>query len=230
MDEARTKQQALVKRRVQTDDVMAEPSYNPPECWSWRSLGSVLNITGGVTLGRKLGDRDVVTKPYLRVANVQRGHLALDQIKEVDVPEDEVDKYRLLMNDLLITEGGDWDKVGCTAIWRGEIADCLHQNHVFRARPWASEFNCAWAELFLNSAPARNYFAGSSKQTTNLASINMTQLRTCAFPVPPLAEQHRIVAKVDELMALCDQLKAQLAEARQQHGQLATVLTAHALA
>jgi type I restriction enzyme S subunit len=175
-------------------------------------------------------DRKLVSMPYLRVANVQRSHLLLDQIKEIEVPEDEVEKYELVPGDLLITEGGDWDKVGRTAIWRGEIPHCLHQNHVFRARPLISEFSSRWAEMYLNAAPARGYFAGSSKQTTNLASINMTQLRACAFPVPPIAEQHRIVSKVDELMVLCDQLKAQLTQARQQHAQLADALVSHAVA
>jgi type I restriction enzyme S subunit len=76
---------------------------------------------------------------------------------------------------------------------------------------------------------ARDYFAGASKQTTNLASINMTQLRSCAFPVPPLAEQHRIVAKVTELLALCDQLKARITAARAKHAQLAEALVAQAV-
>jgi len=234
IDQARTKQQAdkasRSRARLGDRDEMAEPPYEAPIGWMWRNLGSVLNITGGVTLGRKLAGRKLVSMPYLRVANVQRSYLVLDQIKQVEVPEDEVEKYKLLPNDLLITEGGDWDKVGRTAIWRNEIADCLHQNHVFRARALTDEFNPRWAELYLNSMPARNYFAGSSKQTTNLASINMTQLRACAFPVPPLPEQQRIVAKVDELMALCDQLKAGLAESRQLHGQLATALVEQAVA
>ena len=234
LHDARGKQDAdkTTRSRVHLSksSVMAEPLYEAPHGWAWRSLGSLLSITGGVTLGRKLAGRKLLSKPYLRVANVQRSYLVLDQIKNVEVPEDEVEKYRLLPNDLLITEGGDWDKVGRTAIWRGEIADCLHQNHVFKARAPSAEFSHRWAELYLNAQPARHYFAGSSKQTTNLASINMTQLRACAFPVPPISEQHRIIAKVDELMALCDQLKVQLAQARQQHAQLAAVLVEQAVA
>ncbi|WP_428942784.1 restriction endonuclease subunit S [Xanthomonas oryzae] len=183
-------------------------------------------MTGGVTLGRKLAGRKLMSKPYLRVANVQRGRLEMDHIKEVEVPEDEVEKYLLQRGDLLITEGGDWDKVGRTATWRDELPECLHQNHVFRARAVIADWEPRWAEMYLNSASAREYFAGSSKQTTNLASINMTQLRACAFPLPPLAEQHRIVAKVDQLMALCDQLKSRLSEARQAHEYLANTLIA----
>jgi type I restriction enzyme, S subunit len=206
-----------------------EQLFDAPETWTWRRLDDLFLISGGITLGRNLLGRKLVSKPYLRVANVQRGYLVLDHIKTIEIPADEINKYTLQYNDLLITEGGDWDKVGRAAIWQDEIEDCLHQNHIFRARPISKDWNCRWAELYLNSAPARSYFAGASKQTTNLASINMTQLKACAFPVPPLAEQHRIVAKVDELMALCDRLKADLADARVRQARLSAVLIESAL-
>jgi type I restriction enzyme S subunit len=223
------KQRLLAESKVRKQkelaaDALSEPPYGVPSGWKWQSLDSVLIVTGGVTLGRKLAGRKLVSKPYLRVANVQRGHLLLDQIKEVEIPDDEFERYLLLKGDLLITEGGDWDKVGRTAIWRDELPECLHQNHVFRARAVTNEWEPRWAEIYLNSGTARTYFAGSSKQTTNLASINMTQLRACAFPLPPLGEQQRIVAKVDELMALCDRLEAQQTDAGNAHAQLVQAL------
>lgn len=84
----------------------------------------------------------------------------------------------------------------------------------------------------VNSTPAaRTYYSEVAGGTSSsMKNVSREQILNLPLPLPPLAEQHRIAAKVDELMALCDQLKAQLAEARQQHGQLATVLTAHALA
>ena len=206
-----------------------ERPFDAPEPWQWHRLDELFTITGGITLGRKLSGRLLISRPYLRVANVQRGHLLLDHMKTIEIPADELGKYRLQLNDLLITEGGDWDKVGRAAIWRCEVDECLHQNHVFRARPLTDEWNCRWTEIYLNATPARNYFAASSKQTTNLASINMTQLKALPFPVPPLAEQYRIVAKVDELMALCDRLKADLATARQHQALLADTLIDAAL-
>ncbi|AKK63244.1 hypothetical protein FE36_04985 [Xanthomonas oryzae pv. oryzicola] len=220
------------KARRQKDlatDSPLEPPFEAPDGWEWQTIDDLLHVTGGVTLGRKLAGRKLMSKPYLRVANVQRGRLDMDHIKEVEVPEDEVEKYLLQRGDLLITEGGDWDKVGRTATWRDELPECLHQNHVFRARAVITDWEPRWAEMYLNSASAREYFAGSSKQTTNLASINMTQLRACAFPLPPLAEQHRIVAKLDQLMALCDQLKSRLSKARQVHECLANALIGQAL-
>jgi type I restriction enzyme S subunit len=197
-----------------------DPNGAIPESWSWVRFDDIASVQGGVTLGRNLGSRKTVALPYLRVANVKRGEVDLSLVKEVAVPEDEVERYALQANDLLMTEGGDWDKVGRAAVWRGEIPRCLHQNHIFRARMRSPELNPRWSELYFNSPPGRSYFESAAKQTTNLASINMRQVRGCLVPLPPLAEQKRIVAKVEELMGLVDRLEAQLAASRAAAAQL----------
>jgi type I restriction enzyme S subunit len=78
----------------------------------------------------------------------------------------------------------------------------------------SSEITPVWFERYFNSPDGRSYFESASKQTTNLASINMRQVRGCPVPFPPLAEQHRIVTKVDQLMTLVDQLETQLSASR----------------
>ena len=185
-----------------------------PPSWVRVRFEDVALIAGGVTLGRKLGDRKTVNLPYLRVANVKRGEIDLSVVKEVAIAENEIERYALRENDLLMTEGGDWDKVGRAAIWRAEIPVCLHQNHVFRARMRSNELTPIWFERYFNSPMGRGYFESASKQTTNLASINMRQVRNCPIPFPPVAEQRRIVAKVEELMALVDELETQLTTSR----------------
>ena len=77
--------------------------------------------------------------------------------------------------------------------------------------------------MYMNSV-AKAYFQAASKQTTNLASINMTQLKNCLLAVPAIREQHRIVAKVNELMALCDQLENQHSNAAEAHEKLVSHL------
>ena len=200
-----------------------------PSSWCMIRFDDVATISGGVTLGRKLGGRKTASVPYLRVANVQRGGFDLSVIKEVDVPVEEVEKYSLKENDLLMTEGGDWDKVGRSAIWRNQIPLCLHQNHVFRVRMNSSEISPVWFERYFNSPAGRAYFESCSKQTTNLASINMRQVRGCPVPLPPLAEQKRIVTKVDELMLICDQLENQLETQQKGRRQLLEALLHEAL-
>lgn len=179
--------------------------------------------------GRNLTGRKLVSIPYLSVANVQRGYVDLSGIKTIELPEDEINKYKVIARDLLITEGGDWDKVGRTAIWKDQIPYVAHQNHVFKARILLQEQDEVWLEKFLNGPFARDYFAGSSKQTTNLASINKTQLRGCLIAVPPREEKERIVAKVGELMSLRDQLSARLQASQTTQLQLAEALVEGAL-
>jgi len=206
-----------------------EKPFELPKGWEWVRLGSALEITGGVTLGRKVAGNDLMDLPYLRVANVQRGYLTLDAIKTVVIRKSELARYQLLKDDLLVTEGGDWDKVGRTAIWNDEIESCLHQNHIFRMRKITKDLSSNWIEMYMNSI-AKAYFQAASKQTTNLASINMTQLKNCLLAIPVLNEQHRIVAKVDALMALCDQLKTRIQQASQQQQAIADALVAQAVA
>ncbi|THJ45962.1 restriction endonuclease subunit S [Aeromonas veronii] len=184
-----------------------EKPFELPKGWEWCRFEDIVDIQSGITKGRKLTNRVLTTVPYLSVANVQRGYVDVTGIKSVELPVDEVEKYQVLTGDLLITEGGDWDKVGRTAIWADEMPYVAHQNHVFKARTFLQEQDESWLEMFLNGPSARDYFAGSSKQTTNLASINKTQLRGCLIAIPPKNEKSYIVAKVDELMTLCDQLE-----------------------
>lgn len=206
-----------------------EEPFSLPSGWMLSRLDDITDIQGGIAKGKKITGKKICTLPYLRVANVQRSTLDLSEIKEIEIAEDEVERYLVRERDLLITEGGDWDKVGRTAIWDGCIEPMAHQNHVFRARLVLQEQNERWLERYLNSQFARNYFASSSKQTTNLASINKTQLRSCTVPLPPLAEQQRIVQKVDELMALCDQLKERLNQVSKTCCQLAEAVVKQAV-
>ncbi len=206
-----------------------EKPFELPQGWAWCRFEDIVDIQSGITKGRKLINRALTTVPYLSVANVQRGYVDVTGIKSVELPVDEVEKYQVLTGDLLITEGGDWDKVGRTAIWADEMPYVAHQNHVFKARKFLQEQDESWLEMFLNGPSARDYFAGSSKQTTNLASINKTQLRGCLIAIPPKNEKSCIVAKVDELMALCDQLKARLQTSQQTQLALAESLVEGAL-
>ena len=212
-EKARLVKEGEIRKQKKLPEIAEdEKPFELPNGWLFVRLEDVVDIMSGVTKGRKLSGRKLITVPYLRVANVQRGRVDLEVLKTIDIPEEELEKYKVHQHDLLITEGGDWDKVGRTAIWHDEVPLIVHQNHVFKARRILQEQNVIWIEKYLNSVLAREYFAKSSKQTTNLASINKTQLRGCLVAIPPLAEQHRIVAKTDELMALCDALKARIQE------------------
>ncbi|MDD4888711.1 MAG: restriction endonuclease subunit S [Phycisphaerae bacterium] len=132
-------------------------------------------------------------RPYLRVANVQAGRLDLGTVKYIEVPDSEMESFRLKAGDLLVCEGNSADLVGRPAIWNDEIPDCVHQNHILKVRVNGDMALPHYVLEYMHTSPARNYFRSRAKQTTNLASINSNDLRGLPVPLPPLAVQHGIV-------------------------------------
>ena len=181
---------------------MSDPDLESlPMSWQWSTLSEIAAIKGGLTKGKKRKETDqLYTVPYLRVANVQRGFLDLREIRYIQATETELSQLKLVSGDVLFTEGGDRDKLGRGWIWSEEIEECIHQNHVFRARLYLQELPPKLISLYSNSFGQR-YFLGAGKQTTNLASINLTKLSNLPIPLPPLNEQRRIVAKIEALTA-----------------------------
>lgn len=107
-----------------------------PEGWTWATLDAVAEIKGGITKDQKRKHTAPARSvPYLRVANVQRGYLELNKVKEIVATEDEIQELALKPGDILFNEGGDRDKLGRGWVWNEELPECIHQNHVFRARP-----------------------------------------------------------------------------------------------
>jgi type I restriction enzyme, S subunit len=104
-----------------------------PKGWEIVSLEKVAKIQTGLAKGKK-DQKNVVSLPYLRVANVQDGYLDLSEIKEIEVDSSQVNRYLLQNEDILLTEGVDFDKLGRGGIWHCQINPCLHQNHVFAVR------------------------------------------------------------------------------------------------
>jgi type I restriction enzyme S subunit len=159
--------------------------------WQISSLEDVAEIQTGLS---KSSSRqgDFVLMPYLRVANVQDGHFDLSEVKEIEVPRESVKRFRVKAGDILLTEGGDFDKLGRGAVWRGEIKDCVHQNHIFVVRPNSNKLDGRFLAYQTQGPRGRSYFQSCSKQSTNLASINSTQLRQFPTLLPPLPEQRKI--------------------------------------
>ena len=229
-EKARLVEEKKIKKQKALPEIGEdEKSFGLPVGWEWCRLEDVVDIQGGITKGRKLSGRETVCIPYLSVANVQRSYLNLDNVKEVEIPVEERERYEVLDGDLLITEGGDWDKVGRTAIWRGELPYVAHQNHVFKARVFLLDQSEIWLEKYLNSPFSRDYFAGSSKQTTNLASINKTQLRGCLIAVPPAQEKNKIVSKLESIQSLCDNMLERIKAAQTTQFNLTDAITEKAL-
>lgn len=187
-----------------------------PEGWEIKNLKSICKITGGVTKGKDYKGKQTVFLPYLRVANVQDGFLNLTVIKEIEVLPTDLEKYRLLHGDVLYTEGGDKDKLGRGTIWKNEIENCIHQNHIFRARPDSRFIASKFLSYFSQTKLAKDYFYSHGKQTTNLASINLTILSNLPVSIPPIDEQIIIVDELESKLTVCDKIEETIAQSLQQ--------------
>ena len=175
-----------------------------PAHWDVVRLKFMATVQTGVAKGKDYSGRATKSVPYLRVANVQDGYLDLDDVATIEIPEDEVDRYRLRAGDVLMNEGGDFDKLGRGHVWSGEREPCIHQNHVFAVRP--NGVSSTWINLLTGSAYAQFYFMSRSKQSTNLASISSTNIMELPLLLPPSHEQELIAAFARSEANKCDDL------------------------
>ena len=166
-------------------------------------LISIAEIKSGQTKGKKYLGKATKMVPYMRVANVQDGFLDLSEIKEIEATEDEINRYNLKLDDLLLTEGGDPDKLGRGTLWKNQIPECIFQNHIFRVRIKDTEIiNASFLSFQVSSLYGKNYFLKAAKQTSGIASINSTQLKAFPVYVPPIKTQNefsKVVSKIESI-------------------------------
>jgi type I restriction enzyme S subunit len=193
-------------------EMFGNPVTNPKEWNESVHLGEVADITSGLTKGRKLRNQSTREVPYLAVVNVQDRHLILDPLKIIEATDAEIEKYRLLRNDLLLTEGGDRDKLGRGTLWQGELPECIHQNHIFRVRLHDERLVPVFLNWLVGSDRGKRYFLSQAKQTTGIASINLSQLKRFPLLLPPLHLQQRFASIVEAVESHKVLLKTQHAE------------------
>lgn len=162
----------------------------------YQPLHKLTEVVSGVAIGRKSRGM-AIEVPYIRVANVQAGYIDLSEIKTTPATENEIEQYALQNGDVLLTEGGDFDKLGRGALWEGQVSPCIHQNHVFRVRPNRKKLLPRFFAHYLQSARAKGYFLRCAKKTTNLASINLTQLMALPVPIVSLKEQKAFETEIE---------------------------------
>ena len=193
---------------VPTKDSGVEWIGEIPEHWGTAKLQYCAKIRSGVTLGKNYPvGTELVERPYLRVANVQSGGVVLDNVKTIFVSVNDDIQYRLSAGEVLMTEGGDRDKLGRGCVWKGQIDPCLHQNHIF-----ALKTNTLLDPQFLAymtaSTVGRVYFDITAIKTTNLACTNSSKVLAFRFPLPSMEEQKYIVKLLDDKCSQVDRLIA----------------------
>ncbi len=193
-------------------EMFGDPVTNPKGWDMGKTLGDVAELVSGITKGRKLNGKVVREIPYLAVVNVQDRRLDLTIIKTIEATEDEISRYKLQVNDLLLTEGGDPDKLGRGTLWNGELPECIHQNHIFRVRITLNLIHPLFLIWLIGSQRGKKYFLKQAKQTTGIATINMTQLRGFSLLIPPLSLQKEFADRIEAVEKLKAAHRASLSE------------------
>ncbi len=183
-----------------------------------RLVSEVAVVGGGIQKQQKR--RPVRnTFPFLRVANVARGKLDLDEIHQIELFDGELERYQLERGDLLVVEGnGSPDQIGRAATWRGEISHAVHQNHLIRVRP-SEELLPRYLELIWNSPLVIDQLREVSRSTSGLYTLSTAKVKSVKIPVPSLADQESLVDDADiwETRINAARVVLQSAAARSRH-------------
>ena len=191
-------------------EIFGDPITNPMDWPEAYKLGEISEIISGITKGRKLNGQATREVPYLAVVNVQDKYLELEPLKTINATEEEIRRYALYRDDLLLTEGGDPDKLGRGTLWHNEVDECIHQNHVFRVRLHNDVIEPVYLNWIIGSSRGKNYFLKSAKQTTGIATINKTQLKAFPLLTPPIELQRKFRDHINRIAGLTCRFKAEV--------------------
>jgi type I restriction enzyme S subunit len=180
---------------------MTEGPYKLPEGWRWVRLGEVFDLQQGASMSpeRRLGRNP---RPFLRTKNILWGTVDVSSVDEMDFTEEEVRRLRLQPGDLLVCEGGD---VGRTAIWEGQLPLALYQNHIHRLRAKEGSVEPRFVMYWMQAAYQVFLAYQGAESRTAIPNLSGRRLKEFLAPLPPLAEQRRIVAHLE---AVQERLKA----------------------
>ncbi|GAA1278582.1 restriction endonuclease subunit S [Streptomyces aureus] len=193
-----------------------------------KPVGEVAKVSGGI---QKSGKRRPVENkfPFLRVANVPRGSLDLLDIHEIELFDGEIERHRLSYGDLLVVEGnGSPDQIGRAAMWRDDIKDCVHQNHLIRVSPGVSLVP-EYLELVWNAPGTAAQLRAVAASTSGLYTLSTAKVKSIVIPVPAIKDQEALVRKAHEARLAIDEASSVVATATSQALNLRSALLSAAL-
>lgn len=198
VDKARQAAEAQLRDAQLLYAAILDKNFSSDSCKTWPKidLGEAGDVAAGITLGRKTNGKTTRPIPYLRVANVKDGYLDLSDVSTIDATEAEVERLLLKPGDILLTEGGDPDKLGRGTFWNDELKECIHQNHIFRVRFPKTSYIPEFIAAQISSKYGKDYFFTNAKKTTGIATINQKVLKS--FPVlsPTIEIQQSVMNKI----------------------------------
>lgn len=163
-----------------------------------KPLSELATITGGLTKNSNRKTFDL-KMPYLRVANVFFNRLDLNEVLEIGVREEEIEKTLLQAGDLLFVEGnGSIEQIGRVAIWNGSIHPILHQNHLIKARFSGRRIVPEFALFYFMTHEGRQQIKSKSVSTSGLNTLSVSKVGSLILPVPPISLQEQFAAFVKQ--------------------------------
>ena len=201
------KQQLIEEKKIKKEKPLAEISedeipFDIPGSWKWVRVGEIFAHNTGKAMNStaKKVDKPGSVKRFITTSNLYWNSFDFSSVKEMFFSDDELERCTVTKGDLLMCEGGAY--YGRTAIWNYDYDICF-QNHVHRLRPYKAVELRFFYHLF--------YFYKSmnmmNAKGTAMPGLSSQTLHQMVVPLPPLSEQKRIVAKIEELLPLCERLK-----------------------
>ncbi|MBM3064224.1 hypothetical protein GF718_23385 [Citrobacter braakii] len=167
-------------------------------------------VIGGLTKNSKRNNFEKRV-PYLRVANVYENELKLDDVTEIGIQPNELRRVSLEYEDLLIVEGnGSLDQIGRAAIWREEIQECVHQNHLIKVRANKEILYPTFLLFYLMSPQGKEEIVSKATSGAGLYTLSISKISSINVPVYSLPDQHEIVRRVEQLFAYADTIEKQV--------------------
>ena len=225
--ESIAKEKCRTRRTIATIPNGTEP-YRVPESWKWATLDELIiagpqNGISPIPTAREDAPKAIT----LTATTSGTFNPAYFKRVEANIPSDS--DYWLRDGDLLFQRGNTREYVGIAAVYEGLSNTFLFPDLIMKVRV-SSQLDLRYVHLASISPPAREFLSkNASGAQKTMPKINQTTLVSLPIPLPPLAEQQRIVARVDELMAMCDQLEASLTGTEATRRRLLDALLAEAL-
>ncbi|EMO4453916.1 restriction endonuclease subunit S [Klebsiella michiganensis] len=167
-------------------------------------------VIGGLTKNSKRNNFEKKV-PYLRVANVYENELKLDDVTEIGIQPNELHRVSLEYEDLLIVEGnGSLDQIGRAAIWREEIQECVHQNHLIKVRANKEILYPTFLLFYFMSPQGKEEIVSRATSGAGLYTLSISKISSINVPVYSLPDQHEIVRRVEQLFAYADTIEKQV--------------------
>jgi len=222
--------EGMIRKSKPLDTIQAnELPFEAPWQWAWTRIGNAVLLTQYGTSQKSQPAASGVS--VLAMGNIQDGSVVWGNEKRIPQTSSELPELYLRKFDLLYNRTNSAELVGKTGIFLGEDNAITFASYLIRLRPSLAWSNPRFVNMAMNTSEFRaTQIVPLIKKQTGQANVNGTALKNMLIPLPPLAEQHRIVAKVDELMAICDQLEAQITATQQDSRRFLETVLADALA